>query len=280
MADSNQLLEDLVDHFRRLSMSEYPHADLRNDVKTSAPGKQARPNGLLRRPLINRRSQLIIVAAGLAVACGLLWMWRPNSNSETLVFGQVKEAIQAIRSVSYTVTTTGWENDPWPDPYITNVMALEPGRVRVERDRELQIINPQENRFILIRHKERKVAIYPLYPRSDAAELPLDDFTQQLRNIPSIAVRKTGVRDVNGRKVVQFLWDNDGDYLIDVDAATMLPVRMEVIRGKASNNSEIREVISNFIFDAEVDESLFRATIPDGYICRETRLRQIAKYVP
>ncbi len=218
---------------------------------------------------MRHRLQLIAAAFLAMIVVGLLWKAGPLSSSQSFAFEQVQDALRQVRSVSYTVTTTGWKNQPWPDPHIVKCMALEPGQMRTETEGEVQITNAQLGRFIRIQHKDRRVAIRPLYPTKDGTSSPFDDFSQRLRNIPAAATQHGNEHEVDGRHVVTFIWHiEDADHVVDVDAVTKLPIRMDVSRGKIGDK-EIREVFSDFVFDAPLDEALFSVKPPEGYAVEE-----------
>lgn len=272
-ADSNpdELLQRIIADLRQYEVPDFPHTDLsfsQNAAMHEAPQPRSSP---FRRAIMNRRFHLCAASLVVLIAAGLLWITFLSTSATSFAFGDVKEAVSQSRSVRYTVTTTGWKNDPWPDPYVTKVMSLEPGRTRAEKSNgEQQIFNSQEGRFLLIRHKARKAMVYPLYPPSDDSVPAFDDFSKRLRDIPSAATRKIGEREIDGRRVIEFLWKQNGtDFVVSVDATTKLPVRMEVNRGKVRKDKEIREVYSDFVFDAKMDESLFNTVPPEGYEIEE-----------
>ena len=59
----------------------------------------------------------------------------------------------------------------------------------------------------------------------------------------------------------------DLDFTVSVDPKTKLPIRMEVIYPKRPENGpgEMREVYTDFVSDAPVDDALFRMEPPAGF---------------
>jgi len=259
---TDDVLERVIDYLREQHVPDFPDPDVRVAKPSGSP---------LRRLAMNRPFQASAVAVAALIATTLIWMLGAPSSRASFAFGDVKAAVGQTRSVSFRLTTTGWKGNPWPDPYVRTAMVLEPGRRRSETNTgEVQIFNLDEGRLLMVRHKERKAAIYPLYPPSSDATLTFGDFSRQLRNIPAAATRKIGEREIDGRRVIEFLWRQDEvDHVVAVDAATKLPFRMEVTRGKTPRGDEIREVFSDFVFDAEMDESLFSTAPPKGYEVEE-----------
>lgn len=259
---ADDVLKRVIDYLREQHVPDFPNPDIR----------AAKPSGFpLRRLAMNRPFQVSAVAVAALIATSLFWMLGAPSSRASFAFGDVKAAVGQTRSVSYRLTTTGWKGSPWPDPYVRTAMVLEPGRGRSETNTgEVQVFNLEEGRLLRVQHRERKAAIYPLYSPSNEAAPSFGDFSQQLRNIPAATTRKIGEREIDGRRVIEFLWrQDDADYVVAVDAATKLPVRMEVNRGKTHRGDEIREVFDDFVFDAEMDESLFSTSPPEGYEVEE-----------
>ncbi|MHC4405023.1 MAG: hypothetical protein ACYTG0_35700, partial [Planctomycetota bacterium] len=261
------LLERIIAHLREQEVPDFPDAEVPVSEEPPVPQASESPSSLVWRLVMNRRWQLSATAVLALMATGLVCILAPGTAGTSWAFGEVKKAVGQSRSVTYTLTTTGWENDPWPDPYMRKVMVLEPGRSRSETNTgEVTVFNLNEGRFLRVLHKERKAEVYPLYPQSEDLERRWGDFHQHLRNISATATKKIGEKKIDGRNVVEFLWKhNRADCVVTVDAATKLPVRMEVSRGKVHHDKEIRDVFSDFVFDADLNESLFSTAVPEGY---------------
>src|SRR6476469_5861132 len=89
-----------------------------------------------------------------------------------------------------------------------------------------------------------------------------------LRNIPESGTKRLPECKVDGRPVSEFLVHiEDLDFTVTIDPKSKLPIRMEVIYPKRPENGqgEMREVYTDFVFDAPVDDALFRMEPPAGY---------------
>jgi Predicted periplasmic protein (DUF2092) len=141
-------------------------------------------------------------------------------------------------------------------------------RLRVEEPLGVvTIADLQKGIMMGIWHHQRRAIIQPISP-----EVPkgLLDFLTMLRKLPDSATKKVGQRQLDGQRVTDFVvrLEDNLDYTITVDERTKLPIRVEVVRPKrpeTGQDSEIREVFSNFMFDAPLDEALFRIEPPAGY---------------
>lgn len=149
----------------------------------------------------------------------------------TFAFADVQKAVSQVRSVTFTLTNTGWGGQPFADPLIIKVTGLELDRYRAESSEMVNIINFRDGLALVLWPRTKKATVWPLYPRAkDSPAEPLD-FLKHLRNIPATATKRLGERELERRKVVDFVWRNSGeDYTVSVDAATRLPVRMEISR--------------------------------------------------
>jgi outer membrane lipoprotein-sorting protein len=271
MSASNDILDNVLDCVRAEEVPPFPRdqvipAAIRL-ANMSALGPQPRSRATVGRP------QYVLAAALLVIAvfAGLLWRVGPFSPTESFAFEQVLTALARLKSVRYTVTTTGWKGQPWPDPIIDKVVLLQPGMLRSEKDDEVQIFNSQAGRFLHIERKSRTATLQPLYPSADGkpASIQLDEFSERLRNIPATAKPLANRHTINGRAALPFTLKLDNDeYLVDVDVTTKLPLRMEVNHGKIGGK-EIKEVVDDFVFDSPINPSLFELSVPQGYAVKE-----------
>ena len=212
-----------------------------------------------------------IVAAALAIAIGsgIIFLNSPSGQGGSVAFAEVQKAIGSSGSVkSHLIRFTG--DDP---PTVTTAMWLGPDRLRVELpggDVTVEDLTRQER--MTVSHRDRTALIEPLYVSTDYSNAKTD-FLQKLRNLPGQATKKLGERMVDGRKAIDFAVKLDGgESKVTVDAATKLPIQIEVSYPPRFGGKSIREVTVNFVFDPILDESLFRIVPPAGYtVARHAR---------
>lgn len=268
MADDKDFLDDLAQQLRCQKVPVFPR-DSVLELMSEKTSVGYQPNQPLKTNIMKHPFQLAAAVIVIVIAAGLLWKIGPFTSTTSFAMEQVLNAVEQSRSVSYTFTTYGWEGNPWPDPYVRKISILAPGRSRTEIDGEVQIMNAKQGRHTIVHQKEKKVVIRPFYQSSSGIISPVDEFLQQLRNPSKGSEKKTHKRDDDGHSIVEFRRKFDGDdWIVTVDATTKLPIRMEIARGKRQGK-QIREVMSDFVFDAPMEESLFEAVVPDGFSVEE-----------
>jgi outer membrane lipoprotein-sorting protein len=112
--------------------------------------------------------------------------------------------------------------------------------------------------------------------KSELKPVPEADFYRQMRAIPFDKAEKLDERVVEGKKVTGFRTVEETKRSAGtdtwtrtywVDSQTKLPVRIEVdVRSTHPNIISTRGVLSDFVFDEPLDESLFSADPPVGYV--------------
>jgi outer membrane lipoprotein-sorting protein len=216
-------------------------------------------------------NRLVPTAAVLVVAfgMGILFLNSTSRHGAGAAFAEVQQALGASASVRFQVLNfVGGD-----DPTVTTVIFQEPGRYRVELPSgEVVVEDFERKERMRVSHRDRTALIEPLYV-SDTEKAPGADSLQKLRELPGRATRKLGERTIGGRKVVDFSVPIDGDdSKLTVDAATKLPIRIEVTHVSRIEGKSIREVMTDFVFDGSHDDSLFRVVPPKGYsVTRRSR---------
>lgn len=196
-------------------------------------------------------------SATLAAAIAALLIV-PAAHS-SLAFGDVQDAVAAFRSLRYRALS--FQGDA--DPYVSSVTwARGKGAHAEGSGGSEQITNLEAQRMLWLDHRSRKAALYQIYPDDDIAWG--DEFYDRLRHLPRDA-KPLGVTEFNGKKVLQFAFSLQGDFVVLVDPETKLPLRMELKLQQGAGRAPFREVITDFVFDAPVDESLFKISAPPEY---------------
>ena len=160
------------------------------------------------------------------------------------------------------------------DPIVFKVSCLGGDRVRSEiSGGEVEIVNRKEETMMTVLHANRTAVIESMYPSPEYSKMMADSFAR-FRTLREKASRRIGERELKGRKVIDFLVKlDDRDYTVTVDSETKLPIRMEFAMERlAATGRRYRELWTDFVFDAPLDESLFAITPPPGYTV-ERRLR-------
>ena len=184
----------------------------------------------------------------------------PNGQS-SVAFAQVQHAVSAVKS--FRCRYLDFRGDQ--DPYVTTVISVRGIGSRSEGSNISETItNFKAQRLLYVDHHAHKARIYQLY--SHDGKGAVDTFDEQIRNLSAAAHKEVGTTVFNGKKVLQFAFSHFGDFVVLVDPETKLPLRMELKMDKGLPGGEVfREVITDFLFNAPVEESLFDIKSPPGY---------------
>jgi outer membrane lipoprotein-sorting protein len=198
-----------------------------------------------------------------AAAVVLFLAFGPFGQGNTLAFSDVQKALGTTKSMTYDCLMYNGNDDPT----VIKVSCLGGDRVRADfSGGEVEIVNRKEEAMMTVMHQNRTAMITSLYSSPEFSKMMADSFAR-FRTLPEKASRRIGEREYKDRKVIDFLVTlDDRDYTVTVDSETKLPVRMEFATEKlAATGRSCRELWTDFVFDAPLDESLFAITPPPGY---------------
>jgi outer membrane lipoprotein-sorting protein len=227
-----------------------------------------RVRSLLAKPAVQpsrwRIPMLARIAAGVVVAVGgsiLLFGWIKSSGAAP-TFAEVQEKVQATRTVKLTQTTT------MPDGSTekSRIFVQAPGLLRAEGDDgSYAIIDSVKHQSLAVNPKEKKATL--LLGMSD--KIGPGNFYEMIRNMAKDVVENLPEKTIGSKKAVGYrvrveFGDEKKEANVWVDADTKLPVRVELSE-KDKTGRGIATVISDFVFDAPMNPTLFRMTPPEGY---------------
>ena len=238
-----------------------------------------------------RRIKVVAAAAASAfLAASILWLL-PSVISANVAFADVKDEIRRANTVQYRETRTD-ENNPQPrisKVFIQGRYLHRTERIGVRGEVEnigiqnaetgtLVSIDPQRKRFVIL---EKQVSILSDGPTKerDIEPMPEAQFYASIRELPgNEAERLEGVRVIDNKKAVGFRLKEEDDWgtwtrTFWVDPDTKLPLRIEI-----SYRSPRKDLVgsdwiqSDFVWNAELDPSLFSTKPPEGYAVEKQNL--------
>jgi outer membrane lipoprotein-sorting protein len=273
MNNADQSLEEVLAQIREREVPAFPRAAISEKLDAVQKGG-IRNSKVVGASSWRRRWQLLTagaLAAGILV--GAFWLLSAVESNQALAFAEVQQAVAAKQTVRFRILH--YSDDPnYLQQY--NVKAGEPtisqlvysgNRIRSEQPLGMvSITDYDKGASMFIWHHSQRAVISPIYG-TELQKKSLD-FRTKLRNVPESGAKKLPDRELNGRTVSEFvLRIGDQDFTVTVDPRSKLPIRMEVVRQKQPEKGQgaIREVYTDFVFDAQVDDSLFRMEAPAGY---------------
>ena len=268
-SNEDTLLDKVIEHIRQQEVPPYPGWKVASEPRDTEFDGRSRTLIPRRIRFMKRPISGVAAALAIAIGSGIIFLNSPSRQGGSAAFAEVQKAIGSSGSVKFHLLHfTG--DDP---PTVTTAMWLGPDRLRVELpggDVIVEDLGGQER--MRVSHRDRTAVIEPLYVSTDYSSAKAD-FLQKLRNVPGQATRKLGERMVDGRNLIDFSVKFDGgESQVTVDASTKLPIRIEVSHPPRPGGKAIREVTTDFVFDASLDESLFQVVPPAGYtVARHTR---------
>lgn len=184
---------------------------------------------------------------------------------EGIAWADVVRPILTARTVVFNVITVEGENVP-----ITKVMNMGTQRVRGEvlspdgKTVQVILITDYDTFQMLQLIPKQKTAV--LIDLKDITEKPenvletMRNLITELQNDPDVSVEPLGEKEIDGQIAKGFRATGpDGELTVWADPQTALPIRME------QKWRQMQFVCTDFQFDIEMDESLFRLEIPEGY---------------
>ena len=209
------------------------------------------------------------VAAVVVVIAFFVW---PDSRQSA--FARMQAALQDVRSVSYSVMDYHANGNVWE----TKAWIVEPDLSRSEQRKVgeglvsngLQISDYSQN---LRLHIDNKTKTATLFETSSNEEMVArrNRVTERFRNVSEHATKDLGVTIFDGKPAHAFLMtlgSGGRQFKVIVDDESTLPVQMEFEDAETG----FREVFTNFVFDQEMDMSLFALEAPEGFAVKRIEL--------
>ncbi len=279
------LLNATAARLRSLESPSHAHPENRPPIVSPrfAPSRLARYGGLM-----------AACAAGIAF---LTWIGLIN-HSATCAFADVQEQVRKVRSVKYVETRL---KDKQPDAQGTVVEsnAHHPRRHLVlgrylhrtevlDADGQIEsvnIFNAQTGKWLDLDPKAKRCQILANQVTLDSESgkrtettieaSPKADIYTEIRKIPAEATTRLPAKTIGDKEVVGFVWEQKIEKTNGTDTwkrtywvnpVTKLPVRVEISHRSTDERMGPSDwVLTDFVFDEDLDESLFSTEPPAGY---------------
>ena len=243
------------ENLRRQMLSVFNEADKHSQKGTALLG-------VFRRTFMKNPMTKIAAAAAIVAAIFFVYSF---SGSQSVAFADIVRSIQNARTLSYQSVVTPADKEP----QVLKTMVLEPSLMRVELpDGSIWITNYDQGKTLLLNSQSRQAVLSSTPERT----LDLYDTFRNFRNVPDFTVSDHGRQTIDGIQAVGFRLtkQNDGNEIIVwADPQTLRPIRIEQTM-KDKDGRFVKSVTTNIVFDATLDESLFRLDVPEGYAAERT----------
>lgn len=254
----------------RLNIDNKPNPAHRENLRRQMlfAFKEAKPQPTVRiadfqifRRTIMRSPVTRIAAATLTIAA-ILFVYS-FSGSESIAFADVARNIQNARTLTYQSVITPADQEP----QVLKTMILESHLMRVELpDGSIWITDHGQGKTLLLDSKRRQ-AVMSSTPQNT---VDLYDMFRNFRNLPGFTVRHFGRDTIDGTQAIGFRLtkeDDANEIIVWADPQTSHPIRIEQTM-KDKDGKVSKSITTKIVFDARLDESLFRLDVPEGYTAK------------
>jgi outer membrane lipoprotein-sorting protein len=207
------------------------------------------------------KSPITKLAAAAAIIIALL-VGIHQIGGSTSAFAEVIRPILNARTAVFKVTIKV-EGGP---TQTGEGMFMEPGRLRQAKPEGTVVVtNLQQGRMVVLIPGQKRAIVYemlniPEDPGDLNIFLEIRRRILEAKETEEESVEFLGESEIEGRNAIGYHVEKPGvDITVWADAETKVPIRLENTMGPTTY------VISDIVFDIELDESQFSVQIPEGY---------------
>ncbi len=186
------------------------------------------------------------------------------------------DPIIEAKTAKFKMTAEG----PGQEKMTAEIMVLAPSRMRTEREippnkiKTVMIMDGDQGKSLTLAPAQKLAFVtnYTNLPKERRPKNFFLDLRSQLldaRDRPDFKREPLGEKEIDGRKVVGFrLTGHGGVSDLWGDPKTGMPIRIELTSPLSPNMKPV--ILSDFVFNVEMDESLFSLEPPTGYKVQTT----------
>jgi outer membrane lipoprotein-sorting protein len=237
------------------------HNDISNALAKSKKTASAHSEPNIWRIIMKSRMIKLATAAVIIIAV-LIGIHQLAGNGATTVFASVVEQIHNARTMTYSVVTqTPVKNMP---TVRTEMAFKEPAYMRTTTaDGFVTVIDWTQVRGISIWPTRKQFIDFEASNFRHDPEKDLFMVIENLKALPYKADQVLGKKDIDGRVLRGFrVVEESVINTVWVDPKTRELVRVEM---EFTNAPGMNKIMTDFQFDVELDDSLFRLTPPEGF---------------
>jgi hypothetical protein len=266
----NDLLERAVSALRDANVPDGPPPEVvEQTLARLGAGMESKPTRNYRRIIPMRLRTMLAVAAAVVIVFGSVSFWGLHSRG-SMAFGDVLKNVLSVHTVQFKGTATVQIPKLGTRIVTSETIIVEPGRMR-------QTVLPSEGipgGMVMIWDygQGRCLSLDPANKRAmmmEMSNLPAEQKSQnlleQFRQFDEKAGEPIGEKEIAGRRTQGFkVGAPPMEMVIWADTETRLPVEIETTM-KIGMMPATTMVMTDFVWDAPVDESLVSLTPPEGY---------------
>ncbi len=268
-------LDQLTEAFANLPVPEGPDVEVTQRLLETLARTSEEPVTIPIVPFWRSKTmrKLSGAAAVLLVVLGIATYLSPsNSGGSSSAYAAMIEQLQEIRTMSFTTRVI---MQPGPTGMAIRTQVLNPDQIREEilvKTAEqgesivvsVLIHDSKLGKVLLLQHKEKTAKIIEM---SDQLVGPQQTgFLEKFRKMRPDHAEYLGKEALDGKNVLKYKYKKpDGHYVLWLDPDSQLPVKAVIADVADSNKVNAKFEMTDFVWNPELDESLFSLEIPGGY---------------
>ena len=264
--DGQDRLDRLTEAFANLPVPEGPDVEVTQRLMETLAGTS---DEAVTIPIVsfwrrNAMRKLASAAAVLLVVLSAFFFLLPSASlGPGAVFAAMLEEVKEIRSATYE---TRFKMQGQPE-FVTQTSLLEPGWLRQVSniaDKEFQqVVDAKQGKSISLFPGEKEAIVMELTGQRKQEQ---QSIIQQFRLMSEESATFLGEEDIEGVSTLKYLCDQAGLQLtVWTDPNSRMPIKVVMMDTADASKAKLHVTFTNFVWNAELDESLFTLEIPDGY---------------
>jgi len=266
----NDLLERAVSALRGAKVPDGPPPEVvEQTLARLGAGMESQPTRNYRRVIPMRLRSMLAVAAAVVIVFGSVSFWGLHSRG-SMAFGELLKNVLSVHTVQFKGTATVQIPKLGTRTVTSETIIVEPDRMR-------QTVLPSEGMpggmvMIWDYGQGRCLSLDPANKRAtilEMANMPAEqksgNLLEQFRQFDEKAGALIGEKEIAGRLTQGFkVGAPPMEMVIWADTETRLPVQIEMTM-KTGMMPATTMIMTDFVWDQPVDESLVSLTPPEGY---------------
>lgn len=264
-------LEQLVEAFASQPVPDGPAPDVQERLLQSLPDSTTPVTIPFWR---SKSMQKILSTAALIVVVLGVSLYGPFASDREpgAAFAAMLKQVKEIRSATFSVHAKleGSED------VIVQASVLEPGWMRQEvmmKDKlaAVQILSHDEAKMLTLEPEGKTAMILDLsgLPKNPRQETIIESF----KKLPDDVAVFQGPETIDGVPTLKYVYDMSGmSYIVWIREDSKMPLKIQMADHVDAELAKLHFTMTDFVWDAEVDESLFTLEPPDGYTLKEQNI--------
>ncbi|MHC4203963.1 MAG: LolA family protein [Planctomycetota bacterium] len=198
-----------------------------------------------------------LAAATLIIAAALIAIYQFNGSLDRTIFTRVDSPGNVRKCKTLT-----WNNILLDKAMILRCMALEPYYVRVVwPNGKVWLVDRRKKKLIMMNPAKKTAKIMAVGREVPDIYVDIYDSAQNFKNMPGYSIERIGQRRIGQKQAIGFHLTNkkgNDQIIVWVDPHCQLPMHIEFFEANELGQMKPKIICSDIIFNAELDESLFR----------------------